>query len=351
MTDFLARFPLDWTDRRLRELCETLATAVYRPSEIRQLAGQAGISPASVHWEQAASPLWRDLAEEAARQTLLPALVEHAASSSPALRTRVDELLSATPVLSAQIGAPGGQAPSTPEVRWTNFGDRGEERQIVADDQTLLDVAFLAKGVRAAAAVCRLTVTFPSGKAYYGTAFRVGPSTLLTNHHVLYDGDVPAVQVEAAFGLEVDVDGSLRAPTILTGNVTSIRGERNDDYALISVDGLSEDVTTLPLSDGAPPRVDERVVIIQHPNGLPKKVALAHNLVRFVSDDVVQYWTDTEAGSSGSPVFNERWQVVALHHQWVESPEGDGVAYRNQGRAISRIVERIAAIGEAGRLT
>ena len=26
------------------------------------------------------------------------------------------------------------------------------------------------------------------------------------------------------------------------------------------------------------------------------------------------YSTDTEAGSSGSPVFNDQWEVVALHH-------------------------------------
>ena len=70
---------------------------------------------------------------------------------------------------------------------------------------------------------------------------------------------------------------------------------------------------------------------MQHPQGLPEKIALAHNLVRYVDAQVVQYWTDTEAGSSDSPVFYDDWRVVALHHQWVESSVGDGHAYRNQG--------------------
>ncbi|WP_086849053.1 hypothetical protein [Amycolatopsis kentuckyensis] len=84
----------------------------------------------------------------------------------------------------------------------------------------------------------------------------------------------------------------------------------------------------LSLREGTPPEVDDRVAIIQHPGGL--------------DDRVVQYWTDTEAGS---PVFDDRWKVVALHHRWVDSPERDGMAYRNQGRAIARVADRLDALG------
>jgi endonuclease G len=87
------------------------------------------------------------------------------------------------------------------------------------------------------------------------------------------------------------------------------------------------------------------VFIIQHPDGGPKMIGLSHNLVRHVDDDVLQYWTDTKAGSSGSPVFDNRWRVVGLHHRWVAAPEGEGVAYRNQGRRIEPVLAGLQAHG------
>jgi endonuclease G len=74
------------------------------------------------------------------------------------------------------------------------------------------------------------------------------------------------------------------------------------------------------------------------------------------------YEADTEPGSSGSPVFNDRWEVVALHHSGVPrmDPEGknfldaNGNVWRkgddptrlawvaNEGIRVSRLMEFIA---------
>jgi V8-like Glu-specific endopeptidase len=70
-----------------------------------------------------------------------------------------------------------------------------------------------------------------------------------------------------------------------------------------------------------------------------------HNVVRFVDDAVLQYWTDTEAGSSGAPVFDEEWNVVALHHRWVERDVDGTMEFRNQGQRIERVVEELVAAG------
>ena len=58
------------------------------------------------------------------------------------------------------------------------------------------------------------------------------------------------------------------------------------------------------------------VYIIQHPLGLPQKVVLQNNRITYVSEDFrrMQYLTNTLNGSSGSPVCNDRWEVVGLHH-------------------------------------
>ena len=46
-------------------------------------------------------------------------------------------------------------------------------------------------------------------------------------------------------------------------------------------------------------------------------MALRQNQVVDIFDLYVTYQTDTATGSSGAPVFNDQWDVVALHHSGV----------------------------------
>ena len=62
------------------------------------------------------------------------------------------------------------------------------------------------------------------------------------------------------------------------------------------------------------PTVGEAVTIVQHPKGQDKQIALNANDVLGLRAQWLFYTTDTEPGSSGSPVFNQDWKVVALHH-------------------------------------
>lgn len=348
MTGLLERFPLPWDDLRISELHAVLATAIYRESEIEQLVVSAGVSPADIPWGSPSRRLWFAAMNEAAGHGILPRLVDRAMDRFPQLRPRAAELLSADPVLPAPLPKGDPLVLDAGDARWRNFSVGNHERRIVEGHDTILDIAFLQRGLDRARAVCLLTAKF-AGKKCYGTGFRIGPRTLLTNHHVLHDwatGGQPASWVEAAFGYEVDVDGRLREAVRVPCTAATIRGDRGDDFAVIQAAApLPEDATILPLEPAATVAVDDRVYIVQHPQGLPKKIALAHNLVRYVDAEVVQYWTDTEAGSSGSPVFDDYWRVVALHHQWVEAPGGDGLAYRNQGRAVGKVIERMAALG------
>nr|WP_042180580.1 trypsin-like peptidase domain-containing protein [Kibdelosporangium sp. MJ126-NF4]CEL14461.1 hypothetical protein [Kibdelosporangium sp. MJ126-NF4]CTQ88826.1 hypothetical protein [Kibdelosporangium sp. MJ126-NF4] len=341
MTAFLDTYPLPWSDARLRELRDLLSAVVYRDTAIEMIVADAGLPLARIAWGQSAHRLWFDVLNLAADFRQLPDLLDAVRKHHPGCWARIDEVTRADAILPADLS--GTDSDGT--VRWKNFASDTHERQIFTSEETLLDVAYLQHGLDRAGAVCRLTVTHPT-KRCLGTGFRIGQRTLLTNHHVLYAGGMPAIDVVAEFGYELDTTGTLRKGTAVACAAESIRGDRTHDFAIITVaEPIPEDVPVLALERSVTVRAGDRVSIIQHPHGLPKKIAMHHNVVKYVDDDVVQYWTDTEAGSSGSPVFDDCWRVVALHHKWVPTSEDDGTAYRNQGRAIGRVLDRIAELG------
>ena len=91
--------------------------------------------------------------------------------------------------------------------------------------------------------------------------------------------------------------------------------------------------------------IDDIVAIIQHPGGAQKQFALEPLAIQFVDDARVQYVADTQHGSSGSPVFNVRMHVIALHHAEaeveVQIDGGTEVQWRNEGIAMQRLMERL----------
>jgi endonuclease I len=67
--------------------------------------------------------------------------------------------------------------------------------------------------------------------------------------------------------------------------------------------------------------VGERVNVIQHPGGQPQQLALRENQIVDLLEEFIHYVSDTRQGSSGSPVLNDQWELVGLHHAGV--PERD----------------------------
>ena len=61
---------------------------------------------------------------------------------------------------------------------------------------------------------------------------------------------------------------------------------------------------------------DSPLFILQHPLGVPLKLLLdTHGIIRANKNGTrVLYRTNTDRGSSGSPCFDQNWNLVALHH-------------------------------------
>lgn len=242
----------------------------------------------------------------------------------------------------------------------------------------LTGVAFLEGGYRAARSIGRVCVRTPEG-GHYGTGFMVSPSLLLTNNHVLRSLE-EAGHAVVQFDYQAGVDGRPLIPvTFRIDPHGFFATDRELDFTVVAVAESNEegarltDFSWLPL-DGAQGKaiLGEFVNIIQHPNGEPKQLALRENQIVDLLDSFVHYVTDTAPGSSGSPVFNDQWEVVALHHSAVPEtdPDGqplatDGTPWRpgmgehrlawkaNEGVRVSRVLQalsRLTLTGNAARL-
>ena len=81
--------------------------------------------------------------------------------------------------------------------------------------------------------------------------------------------------------------------------------------------------------------VGEYVTIIQHPSGERKQLALRENQVVDVLDSYLHYQTDTAPGSLGSPVFNDQWEIVALHYFGVPKKDAQGRILARDGKVYT----------------
>jgi len=245
-----------------------------------------------------------------------------------------------------------------------------ELEAIINSRDNFLDIPFLLGAVYCAQAVCCIEI--PEATAI-GTGFLIGPDLLLTNYHVL-SNQALLKRAVARFGYWEDRTGVASFGQIVEFDPDFYYGSPVEqlDYALVrlrkqpladrQVDAAQQ---SLPIADLVlkdkhrgyllPARInagkDDRINIIQHPGGRPMKAVLTQNYVVETTATYLHYLADTEGGSSGSPVFNRLWQVVAIHHSGVTTPGGSTQSGQqehfryNEGIHIHAILQDLAAKG------
>ncbi|ANN78375.1 DNA/RNA non-specific endonuclease [Bordetella flabilis] len=194
--------------------------------------------------------------------------------------------------------------------------------------------AFLSEGAASRRAVARVVLQTPR-LSVSGTGFLISPELFMTNQHVIGDA-VAAAQATVVFDDELDERGHPRPRTIFRlapERCALFSDEKDLDYALIAVgervqgEAVLEELGYCPISF-TPDRHRKgmNVNIIQHPEGMPKTIAIRDNLLTARTGTRLLYETDTDFGSSGAPVFNDQWDVVALHHYGAPSGAGPAAA-------------------------
>ncbi|WP_255020225.1 lipase family protein [Cyanobium sp. WKJ7-Wakatipu] len=145
-----------------------------------------------------------------------------------------------------------------------------------------------------------------------------------------------ARQSKVEFNFQEEASGELQATQCFAlAPQEFFLTDRELDYSLVAVvdNGDLDAYGWLPLiEDSGKLLVGEKVNIIQHPNGEPKQLAIRNNQVVDELELFLHYRTDTDPGSSGSPVFNDQWEVVALHHSGVPKRNEQGQVVTSDGR-------------------
>ncbi len=250
-----------------------------------------------------------------------------------------------------------------------------QERIMGTND--LVDVLYLLQALNAARSVGRVVLRNRAGREIgYGTGFKVAPNLLLTNHHVLETDSIAETSL-VEFDYELDETGSPRPTTRFALDPGGLYiSDRGLDFALVAIgaepifgQGQLQSYGFLRLiREEGKVNPGEFVTIIQHPSGLPKQIALRENRLLSIEDLVLWYQSDTAQGSSGSPVFNDSWQIVGLHHSGVprtdpggnwllkngepagpDAEDGDIDWLANEGIRATRIVNFVENSGERGR--
>jgi V8-like Glu-specific endopeptidase len=212
--------------------------------------------------------------------------------------------------------------------------------QMILGINNLKQISWIQVGLQVARSVGRILT--PTGG--FGTGFLIGNGLLMTNHHVIPDAAVASSSV-VELNYQQDASG---------GFLPSVRYAI--DGASFYTTGPSLDCTivgvraeqakppldfwgSVVLNANADPVASEHVVVIQHPNGGYKQIVLTANYVVGIERDVLHYTTDTMPGSSGSPVFNDSWQVIAIHHAGghLRKDAAGNARYVNEGVLMSSI--------------
>ena len=323
---------IEWQQSELTNLNRILSNLYPMIGDGMRVAKSIGLSVPQITFDGKAINSWFSIIERARQQTKVDELIAFALDENPG-----DEAL-----LQAKQHAPPPPVEGPPTAKWSGATAPAQLEKILGDKSTLVSISYLELGLIRARSVVRIKRADGSS----GTGFMTTGGILITNNHVLPD-DASLVGTVVQFNYQRTVAG-LDAPLDQFDIDTAVplRTSKDNDWSAVRIKGDASKWGELEMKPMTV-KVGDHVNIIQHPGGAQKQISFVANVVAFVGGGRVQYLTDTLPGSSGSPVFDTDWNLIALHHSggWLTEPNAatKSTYYRNEGIAIDTIIQDLAA--------
>jgi hypothetical protein len=236
----------------------------------------------------------------------------------------------------------------------TTVPERNALETLLVDSNSMLDFGvWLENAVKIQQAVCRIEIPLQTGGTTFGTGFLIAPELVMTNYHVVAplltteEGSSGARAlpntVTCRFDYRILSDGTKNAGTVyrLAPQWQVLLSPNNRKGQEATADELDCAVLRLarpagslaagekPDAPGTPRgwiKLPENAApvfaphhplfIVQHPQAKPIKLALDTGgmLGANTARTRVRYRTNSEPGSSGSPCFDQDWNLIAVHH-------------------------------------
>ena len=238
----------------------------------------------------------------------------------------------------------------------------------IVDSDDSLWFSFLTCGTVAARSVGRVVIVQPPQPIRpIGTCSLIADSLVLTNNHVC-PTEAAASEMAVEFNYQFRDNGTEQRP--------DRRACQPDRFFLTDPALDFTMVAVAPNSNGTPAGksfgylalirqtgkavLAEHLNVIHHPGGDRKRISIRNNLMVAEDEQWIRYQSDTRTGSSGAPVFNDQWEMVALHHGGIRKTDRQGlsstsasatraavtssdpISYTaNEGSRVSRIVAHL----------
>lgn len=299
--------------------------------DAKRMIDDAGLSSKRIKgWSDSPLILWHNIIKEADKHNKVDNLIDTALSEY-----REDPFLLQIKSSTAQPA----RGPSFDDALSWQGNTLDDVKEKIINTSQLLPINFLERGLQCAECVVRIV-----NPAEVGTGFIIKDNLLVTNNHVLPNAAIAEASV-IEFNFQQSISGADKiietvelSPddyfvTDPDSDITIVKvaTDVNQKYGAITVDKITVEV-------------GDRVSIIQHPGGGAKQIAIHENFVAFRDNEIIQYLTDTMPGSSGSPVFDQQWQLVAIHHSggWLREPGSKTRSFRNEGSMVSELVQLLS---------
>lgn len=198
-------------------------------------------------------------------------------------------------------------------------------------------IAWFQRGTQVSRAVARIIT--PSG---LGTGWIINGGFVITNNHVISNAHT-AEDSRVQFQYEDDINGNPLVPRAFDIEEMLVTNAALD-YTILKLAGNAEqDYGFFDISKATPPQPGDInthfPVVIQHPGGRKKEFSGFENELAKLSETLVWYTSDTEPGSSGSPVLGGiDFSPFALHHAGGPQFINGETKILNEGILLSAIV-------------
>jgi len=249
-------------------------------------------------------------------------------------------------------------------VTGLNVIDQVEFEKVMDKHKEIMPIEWLYNAIDSSRFICKVELNDGSS----GTGFLLKGGYVMTNHHVICKHS-PDHETKCSFECKNTNECPNRARVLLnyrdgqeffTYDLDPVNGyfiNKELDYSVIKI----KDDPKKPLIEWGyasfetfkKPQINNLVNIIQHPEGELKKIAMPDTVLSVWEEkNYLFYSANTKNGASGSPVFNQDWQVVALHHAGVKAVDGGMTinaagdrAASNRGILIGSIIADLKSKG------